>query len=90
MSFGDALRATFGNYANFSGRSRRAEYCYFTLFILFAYAVIFLLGATPPFIGPSASGACRVSCRTERETLLHRVRKPLLYPTDLRGQNLVL
>lgn len=51
MSFGDAIRATFGNYANFSGRSRRAEYWYFLLFVLLAYAVIMLLVATRPTVG---------------------------------------
>ena|SRR5579862_5365826 len=51
MSFADAIRATLGNYANFSGRSRRAEYWYFTLFILLSYLAIMLLTAARPMFG---------------------------------------
>lgn len=51
MSFTDAVRATLNNYANFSGRSRRAEYWYFSLFILLAYAAIMLLTAVRPWFG---------------------------------------
>ena len=32
MSFGQAVSNCFTNYANFSGRARRSEYWYFTLF----------------------------------------------------------
>lgn len=36
MSFTDAIKSCFNNYANFNGRARRSEYWYFFLF----YAVI--------------------------------------------------
>ena len=49
MSFGDAVSSAFNNYFNFSGRARRSEYWYFTLFnVLVSSAlscVMNLLGA---------------------------------------------
>jgi uncharacterized membrane protein YhaH (DUF805 family) len=46
VSFGDAVRSVLTQYAVFSGRSRRSEYWYFTLFDLIILAVAFALGAT--------------------------------------------
>ena len=34
MSFADAIKSGFSNYANFHGRARRSEYWFFTLFVV--------------------------------------------------------
>ncbi|MEO0027462.1 MAG: hypothetical protein RLZZ258_537 [Actinomycetota bacterium] len=34
MSFGDAIKSFFKNYANFNGRARRSEYWFATLFVV--------------------------------------------------------
>ena len=34
MNFGQAISNCFSNYATFSGRAPRSEYCYFCLFLL--------------------------------------------------------
>ncbi len=43
MSFTEAVTSVFSNYANFSGRARRSEYWYFTLFNLIVSAVLGIL-----------------------------------------------
>jgi len=59
MGFGQAVASAFANYFNFSGRSRRSEYWYFSLFlVILAIAAIlidtFVLGyAYPDTIGPA-------------------------------------
>ena len=45
MSFTDAVRSAFSKYVTFSGRARRSEYWYFTLFALLLYVVSLMLGA---------------------------------------------
>ena len=60
MSFGEAIKYCFKNYANFKGRASRSEYWYFYLFgilVLFATAILsdvlyslFALGLILPFI----------------------------------------
>jgi uncharacterized membrane protein YhaH (DUF805 family) len=40
MSFQDAIRACFSKYAEFSGRARRSEFWWFTLFTLLASAAL--------------------------------------------------
>ena len=60
MSFGEAIKYCFKNYANFKGRASRTEYWYFYLFgilVLFATAILsdvlyslFALGLILPFI----------------------------------------
>lgn len=44
MSFTDAIKSVFSQYANFSGRARRSEYWYFVLFNLVVTAVLRGLG----------------------------------------------
>jgi len=50
MSFADAIKSGFSNYANFHGRARRSEYWFFTLFavlvMLVAEAVLSIVKAT--------------------------------------------
>ena len=47
MKFTDAVKSCFRQYAGFSGRARRSEYWYFTLFnILLSYVVGFISGRT--------------------------------------------
>ena len=48
MSFKEAVRSVFENYATFSGRARRSEYWYFRLF---NFIVLFLLGTVPILLG---------------------------------------
>jgi uncharacterized membrane protein YhaH (DUF805 family) len=45
MSFKESIVNVFQNYANFSGRARRSEYWYFTLFIFLVSAVLSGLNA---------------------------------------------
>ena len=45
MSFNESIVNVFQNYANFSGRARRSEYWYFTLFIFLVSAVLSGLNA---------------------------------------------
>jgi uncharacterized membrane protein YhaH (DUF805 family) len=40
MTFGEAIRAVYGNYATFSGRARRSEYWWWFLYMLIAVSVI--------------------------------------------------
>lgn len=51
MSFGEAVSSVFRNYATFSGRARRSEYWYFTLFNVLVMFVFSLLTA---IVGDSA------------------------------------
>lgn len=44
MSFTDAVKSVFSNYATFSGRARRSEYWYFVLFNLIISLLLSLLG----------------------------------------------
>jgi uncharacterized membrane protein YhaH (DUF805 family) len=43
MNFQDAIGAVLGRYSDFSGRSRRSEYWYWTLALLGAYIVAIIL-----------------------------------------------
>ncbi len=43
MTFQEAINSVFSNYANFSGRARRSEYWYFTLFNLIVSMVLSVL-----------------------------------------------
>ncbi len=43
MGFQEAIRHVFANYTNFSGRARRSEYWYFTLFNILVSGVISIL-----------------------------------------------
>ena len=40
MTFFEAIKSVFSNYANFSGRARRSEYWYFVLFNVIVGAVL--------------------------------------------------
>ena len=40
MTFQEAINSVFSNYANFSGRARRSEYWYFTLFNIIVSMVL--------------------------------------------------
>lgn len=51
MGFADAIRTSLSNYAVFSGRSRRSEYWYFSLFVFLVYVVIMLLTTSRPMFG---------------------------------------
>ena len=45
MKFTDAVKSCFHQYASFSGRARRSEYWYFTLFnIVLSYVIAFIGG----------------------------------------------
>ncbi len=44
MNFGEAIQSGFSNYANFSGRARRSEFWYFTLFNSCVSVVLQFLG----------------------------------------------
>ena len=46
MGFVEAIKHVFSNYANFSGRARRSEYWYWTLFTVIVSLVLGLLGGT--------------------------------------------
>jgi uncharacterized membrane protein YhaH (DUF805 family) len=39
MTFAEAVKSVYSNYARFDGRSRRSEYWYFALFVFVAYVV---------------------------------------------------
>lgn len=54
MSFTDAIKKVFSNYANFSGRARRSEYWNWTLFNLLVSAI--LGGVTGGITGVITSG----------------------------------
>lgn len=45
MSFTDAIKSVFSQYANFSGRARRSEYWYFVLFNFVVTLVLRILSA---------------------------------------------
>ncbi|MDQ1752171.1 MAG: hypothetical protein QOE71_3227 [Pseudonocardiales bacterium] len=53
MSFADAIRSVFGQYATFSGRARRSEYWFWTLFIILTYIAAAIIDAVTktPIIG---------------------------------------
>ena len=48
MSFADAISTSLARYADFAGRSRRAEYWYFNLFVILAYIAIGMLSGVAP------------------------------------------
>ena len=45
MSFGDAVKSVYGNYARFDGRATRSEYWWFQLFLILAVFGVGLLTA---------------------------------------------
>lgn len=45
MSFGEAVRTVFSKYATFSGRARRSEFWWFTLFAILVYVVVSIIDA---------------------------------------------
>ena len=57
MSFGDAVRSVYGNYAKFDGRASRSEYWWFQLFLVlvgvawFAVGVFAVAARVSPFFG---------------------------------------
>ncbi|MCC8182962.1 MAG: DUF805 domain-containing protein [Clostridiales bacterium] len=50
MSFSEAIVSAFSQYATFSGRARRSEYWYFTLFNYLATAVLYVVGLALPIL----------------------------------------
>ena len=40
MNFGQAISSVFKNYANFNGRARRSEFCFFELFNFIIYLAV--------------------------------------------------
>ena len=46
-----AIQLGFQNYANFSGRSNRSEYWWWTLFVVVIYFALNFLGAIVPLLG---------------------------------------
>lgn len=44
MNFTDAIKSGFNNYVGFTGRARRSEYWYWTLFVVIVSFVVGLLG----------------------------------------------
>lgn len=60
MNFGQAVRSCFGQYVGFSGRARRSEYWWFTLFNVIVVLVIDLIDAAlkTPILGILALGSC--------------------------------
>jgi len=60
MSFSDAIKSVFSQYANFSGRARRSEFWFFYLFIIIVNAVFGILfavtgGASAATTNPDAT-----------------------------------
>ena len=51
MTFSDAVSMAFAKYATFSGRARRSEYWFFTLFQLIAIVVSYLVMMIVPIVG---------------------------------------
>jgi uncharacterized membrane protein YhaH (DUF805 family) len=51
MGFVEAVQAALSKYAVFSGRSRRSEYWYFTLFNYLMYAVAYIVALFIPAVG---------------------------------------
>jgi len=45
VSFADAVRTVFSKYATFSGRARRSEFWWFTLFAIIVYIVVGIIDA---------------------------------------------
>ena len=43
MSFADAVRSVFSQYATFSGRARRSEYWWYTLFAVILYIIVAII-----------------------------------------------
>ena len=57
MSFSQAVKSGFANYANFTGRATRAEFWWFALFVLLAELIPYIgLFASLPSTGEDASG----------------------------------
>ena len=56
MSFGEAIQSVFSKYATFSGRARRSEYWFFTLFAAIVSAVLSILGMFLGVFGAILSG----------------------------------
>ncbi|MGI4894548.1 MAG: DUF805 domain-containing protein [Janthinobacterium lividum] len=54
MNFSDAVRSSLRQYANFSGRARRAEYWYFTLFSILVQVALSVIFAV---VGSAADAA---------------------------------
>ena len=50
MSFGEAIKSCFSQYATFSGRARRSEYWYFFLFNFLVSFVLGLLLQPPAYV----------------------------------------
>ncbi|MCC8129953.1 MAG: DUF805 domain-containing protein [Clostridiales bacterium] len=50
MSFSQAIVSVFSHYATFSGRARRSEYWYFTLFNILINIVLSIVGAALPIL----------------------------------------
>src|SRR4051812_18383749 len=51
VGLAEAVQTVLGKYADFSGRARRSEYWYWTLALLIAYVVLFILAAiAKPFL----------------------------------------
>jgi uncharacterized membrane protein YhaH (DUF805 family) len=58
VSFADAVKRAFSGYATFAGRSTRAEFWWFALFVWIVQAVLYIpLMASLPDSGEDASGA---------------------------------
>src|SRR4051794_17675133 len=53
MGFADAIRSVFSKYVGFSGRARRSEFWWFTLFAVILYIVVAIIDAA---IGSSILG----------------------------------
>jgi uncharacterized membrane protein YhaH (DUF805 family) len=45
VSFADAIRSVFSKYATFSGRARRSEFWWFTLFAIIVYIIVGIIDA---------------------------------------------
>ena len=45
MSFADAIRSVFSKYATFSGRARRSEFWWFSLFAAIVYFIVTIIDA---------------------------------------------
>jgi len=48
MNFSEAIKSVFRNYANFSGRARRSEYWFFTLFCMIVNSCIQMIALFAP------------------------------------------
>ena len=50
MKMMDAVKSVFTQYATFSGRARRSEYWYFTLFTMIVSAILGVIGEALPML----------------------------------------